>query len=74
MILVEQKVISDFIRETKWTFSSQTVREESQLTIEQRVWGMSGSKITVVLGQTVHSRGCPGVKQNINPIDIIAII
>ena len=24
---------------------------------------MSGSKITVVLGQTVHSRGCPGVKQ-----------
>ena len=39
MILVEQKVISDFIRGTKWTFSSQTVREESQLTIEQRVWG-----------------------------------
>ena len=39
MIFVEQKVISDFIQETKWTFSSQTVREESQLTIEQRVWG-----------------------------------
>ena len=67
MIFVEQKVISDFIRETKWTISSQTVLEESQLTIEQRVWGMSGSKITVVLGQTVHSRGCPGVKQKHHP-------
>ena len=39
MIFVEQKVISDFIRGTKWTISSQTAREESQLTIEQRVWG-----------------------------------
>jgi len=39
MILVEQKVISDFIRGTKWTISSRTVREEIQLTIKQRVWG-----------------------------------
>merc|ERR1711917_205246 len=47
---------------------------ERLFTTNKKVWEMSGFKITVVLGQTVHSRGCPGVKQNIISIDIIAII